>query len=315
MKNDEWYFAYGSNLCVEQKKERTGPIRAARRCRLPGYRLAFNKKGTSGEVYANIVPESTEEVWGVIYRCNPDTFRKMDCYEGVPAGHYHHRTVEVVTEGGEVLAAITYVAGRDHVCQESPPSDRYLNKILRGAKDHRLPANYIRSIEIRAGRRSCPHHKRVWRSFCVDENLKNEWLASLNDLQCFDLISICEGHPSERKSSLRSMPHINFRAKGQLTGFLADNWSGLRPEIQDLLARLWREDTVVQVELRRRVCSSGRGRQEDVVIRVSLRRPHKSEQRENPETQWFEESVNSIKQMDVTFSQMLAAKREHPLEN
>lgn len=33
---DRWYFAYGSNLEVDRKVERTGHIRSTVRCRLPG---------------------------------------------------------------------------------------------------------------------------------------------------------------------------------------------------------------------------------------------------------------------------------------
>ena len=53
---DVWYFAYGSNMSRDRKEKRTGLIRSARKARLPGYRLAFNKDNHSGGAYANIVP-------------------------------------------------------------------------------------------------------------------------------------------------------------------------------------------------------------------------------------------------------------------
>jgi hypothetical protein len=53
--SDQWYFAYGSNLSSEQKECRTGTIREARRARLDGYRIAFNKRGGDGTGKANIV--------------------------------------------------------------------------------------------------------------------------------------------------------------------------------------------------------------------------------------------------------------------
>jgi hypothetical protein len=46
---DKWYFAYGRNLDVHQKTLRTRRIRQALRCRLPGYRFAFNKRGEEGQ--------------------------------------------------------------------------------------------------------------------------------------------------------------------------------------------------------------------------------------------------------------------------
>ena len=83
MNDDQWYFAYGSNLDIDQKQARTKGIRQAVRCRLRGYRLACNKRGRNGDVYANIVPDAAAEVWGVIYLCCPDALLKMDRCEGV----------------------------------------------------------------------------------------------------------------------------------------------------------------------------------------------------------------------------------------
>ena len=56
----EWYFAYGSNLCVEQVADRIGPILQGddrpRVARLPGHRLVFNMRESPDEVFANIMP-------------------------------------------------------------------------------------------------------------------------------------------------------------------------------------------------------------------------------------------------------------------
>ena len=59
---DTFYFAYGSNLRIDRKLERTGAIRRVRLARLKDYRFAFNKAGMN-EVYANIVPCVGEVVW------------------------------------------------------------------------------------------------------------------------------------------------------------------------------------------------------------------------------------------------------------
>ncbi len=124
---DVWYFAYGSNLFIDQKEERTGGIRCAVRCRLEKHRLAFNKRGTAG-VVANIMPDETRCVWGVAYLCSRDAMEKMDQWEG----GYECRELSIITESGKHLNASTYIA-----------SDKYLDKVLRGARDHRLPAEYV----------------------------------------------------------------------------------------------------------------------------------------------------------------------------
>jgi gamma-glutamylcyclotransferase (GGCT)/AIG2-like uncharacterized protein YtfP len=147
MAGDTWYFAYGSNLAVDQKEQRTGRIRRAVRCRLPGYRFAFNKQGSSGQVYANIVPDETHEVWGVIYLCNRAAMREMDRFEGVSGGHYQRQAVQVIDDPGEKVAAITYVAGSKFVSEAGKPSEEYLQRILTGARHHGLPDDYVRDLE------------------------------------------------------------------------------------------------------------------------------------------------------------------------
>ena len=152
MNGDCWYFAYGSNLCIRQMESRTGPIRQKRVCVLKGHRLAFNKQGDRGEIYANIIVQDDGEVWGVIYLCDEAAMAKLDICEGVAGGHYRREDVTVVTSATETMPAVAYVAQPDYVCEEGRPSDGYLGKILKGADEHGLPEGYITSIKERAGR-------------------------------------------------------------------------------------------------------------------------------------------------------------------
>lgn len=145
--DDQWYFAYGSNLATDQKENRTGPIRKARRVRLGGWRIAFNKRGSDGTGKANVVPDKTGAVWGVIYRCSPAALDEMDRHEGVSGGHYHRRHVRVQCESGNGVDAVTYVAGESFVDNGLVPSPDYLATVLRGARSHRLPEEYIHEIE------------------------------------------------------------------------------------------------------------------------------------------------------------------------
>lgn len=150
MNGDQWYFAYGSNLFVDQKEKRTGRIRQANRSRLSGYRFVFNKRGGKGQIYANLVPDESAEVWGVVYLCNPKAIRSMDRYEGVASGHYEQVSVKVNQVSGEPVEAITYLAGEDFVCEPGKPSVKYLGKIISGARHHALPEEYVRMIEALA---------------------------------------------------------------------------------------------------------------------------------------------------------------------
>jgi 5'-nucleotidase len=145
---DLWYFAYGSNLSLERKVERTGAVRRARRCRLPQYRLTFNKRPQRGEgACASIVRDPSSLVWGVVYLCDQQTIDILDGHEGVEDGHYRRETVEVITDDDERLEAVTYVAGEDHLCDGDLPQPAYLKLLLDGATQHHLPEDYVRGIE------------------------------------------------------------------------------------------------------------------------------------------------------------------------
>ena len=150
--SDILLFQYGSNLDPAQKEARTGPIREARGGRLPGYRLAFNKRASNGGVYANIVQDANREVWGVVYRCNQNAIRLMDEREGVRGGHYRRVNVTVQLETGEPIEATTYVAGDRFLCPEGRPSQEYLERIIRGARHHGLPEAWVRTVQEVAGR-------------------------------------------------------------------------------------------------------------------------------------------------------------------
>lgn len=126
--------------------KRTGPIREARPARLDGYRLAFNKKGHDGTGKANIVQDLAGTVWGVVYLCTREDLDKMDCFEGVARGDYQRKIVHVRVDDGVELEAVTYVAGTAFVDDSLYPNCGYLQKILNGAREHKLPNDYILSI-------------------------------------------------------------------------------------------------------------------------------------------------------------------------
>jgi gamma-glutamylcyclotransferase len=147
-----WYFAYGSNLAPERLRERTRGDVAGLPCRLPGHRLAFNKRSSRrpGWVFANIVPACGAEVWGVAYRCTAEALAALDVHEGVAGGNYVRHPVQVLTREGNALAAVTYIAGPEFVCGEAPPQADYLAFLLDGARHHGLPAGYIEALARQA---------------------------------------------------------------------------------------------------------------------------------------------------------------------
>ncbi len=56
-----------------------------------------------------------------------------------------------MTENGDTVEAVAYVACDKYVCTEGHPSREYLNRILDGIKDHELGDAYRDAIVAAAG--------------------------------------------------------------------------------------------------------------------------------------------------------------------
>lgn len=111
---------------------------------MPGYRLAFTRysrqrRGGSADVVADVL----SEVWGVLYEVDEACLSSMDKVEGVPHA-YRRERLTVFGDNGEAFEAITYVANKTG---EFRPSKAYLEVILRGARAHGLPVEYVRMLE------------------------------------------------------------------------------------------------------------------------------------------------------------------------
>jgi gamma-glutamylcyclotransferase (GGCT)/AIG2-like uncharacterized protein YtfP len=149
---NHWYFAYGSNLSLDQMIERTGPMLQGedrpRRAFLPNHRLAFNVPGDDGEVYANVLSPGAG-VQGVLYRCSADALTRLDEFEE----GYERRRLVVVCENGDAAEAFIYVAEPDGIVDGRTPTAEYLQRIMTGARHHGLPEAYVREIEALASAR------------------------------------------------------------------------------------------------------------------------------------------------------------------
>ncbi|QDU30806.1 AIG2-like family protein [Anatilimnocola aggregata] len=149
MERDQWYFAYGSNLHRGQLSRRIklsfDAADTFQRAYLPNYQLAFNMRGEDGEFYANIVWPGSG-VHGVLYRCDLEAFKKLDAYET----GYDRREVVVTNEQQEPITAWVYLSRLENIAPGSRPNTTYLQTILKGAREHGLPAEHIQAIELLA---------------------------------------------------------------------------------------------------------------------------------------------------------------------
>ena len=128
-----FYFAYGSNMDLNQVDARCLQTVSHQPGRLDGYCLAFNKLNTrvEGAAHANIVKRGGGVVEGVLFELSsPDAITQMDPYEGVPT-RYRRVIVDVESEG-ESLSAWTYIAQPAFAREGLLPTRDYLARLLAG---------------------------------------------------------------------------------------------------------------------------------------------------------------------------------------
>ena len=138
------YFAYGSNLDRRRFSRRCPGSTVVGRARLPDHRLAFTRYSSKqkGGV-ADIVPEPDAVVWGALYEVDEACLAALDGYEGVPQA-YRRGTVRVIDDEGVEREAVAYIANRTGAFT---PGREYLALIVRGAREHGLPEEYVRALE------------------------------------------------------------------------------------------------------------------------------------------------------------------------
>ncbi|MGH7789909.1 MAG: gamma-glutamylcyclotransferase family protein [Candidatus Binatia bacterium] len=138
-----WYFAYGSNMSraifVEQRRIQPS---ASTWGWLASWRLCFDLPVGPGERgVANLVPDETARVCGVLHHITHAEAAHLDTTEGVTGGFYARHAVAVAAASGETITAFIY-----HSKFGSPgrkPSPRYMGLLLAGADEHGLPPEYV----------------------------------------------------------------------------------------------------------------------------------------------------------------------------
>lgn len=146
------YFAYASNMNPDQMKERCPDHRVVGLGALREHHVIFPLYSNAwGGGVASVQLHHGETVWGVLYEISEAEMAKLDSIEGFRGpGDQHniydrvHMTVELVRpDDGSFPRRVrtdVYVARPSN---PSPPSRRYLDTILEGARSHRLPEEYI----------------------------------------------------------------------------------------------------------------------------------------------------------------------------
>jgi len=112
----------------------------------PNFALAFTRKSTlkkrKGGWAADMVFEPGNRVWGVLYILVPSDLLILDKQEVVHLDDgYLRQKIVVLSRSGVEYAAWTYFVKIKR--GNGPPHPLYMEKILKGAAEHRLPDSYI----------------------------------------------------------------------------------------------------------------------------------------------------------------------------
>ena len=123
---DTLYFAYGSNLSVQQIKHRCPDTVLVQQYNLAGWELAFCPPGDIRENQNAVVP-------GALYRLSLTDEAVMDTYEV----RYSKIYFDVTLDNGTTERCMTYIAGERE--KWVAPRDDYFNRIRIGYDDWNIP--------------------------------------------------------------------------------------------------------------------------------------------------------------------------------
>lgn len=139
---NQFYFAYGSNMNLDQMEFRCPAARVVGTVRLEDYRLAFCGM-QPGYGVATIFPEKGCQVEGVLWEITPECEQSLDSYEGYP--HlYGKQTVRVRDKAGRQMDVMAYVMNAPYKDNLASPSRLYLDGILEGCRENGIPEKPVR---------------------------------------------------------------------------------------------------------------------------------------------------------------------------
>lgn len=146
------YFSYGSNLNIRQMRARCPKALPLGNFFLRDARLVF--RGVADCMY---LPGAAcpGGLWSITSECK----KALDRYEGFKSdapskGLYCKEIVEICNDDGEVSAEI--IVYRMNSTGVFPPSQQYLDSIVQGYRDFRLPLKRLRAAVRRSYDRKDP---------------------------------------------------------------------------------------------------------------------------------------------------------------
>jgi len=114
------------------------------RAELPGYEIGLDFRG-----YANIRVKATETVQGVLFEVDQEAIKALDAFEGYPAV-FDRIEVLVKDDEGREMKAWVYIESADQFGGTNPRME-YFNRVIAGAKENRLPEEWVKKLNSMIG--------------------------------------------------------------------------------------------------------------------------------------------------------------------
>ncbi|MCI8526407.1 MAG: gamma-glutamylcyclotransferase [Oscillospiraceae bacterium] len=143
------YFAYGSNINLDQMAYRCPEAEAVGPVTLDDYVLLF-RGSRAGNGVATIAPQEGEQVQGLLWRITPECERALDRYEGYPS-LYTKETVTVSDRQGNSFQVMAYIMS-ERYREPAVPSSHYYDGIRDGLRQNGMPTAPLRQAWERVNR-------------------------------------------------------------------------------------------------------------------------------------------------------------------
>jgi sulfite reductase (NADPH) flavoprotein alpha-component len=143
------YFGYGSNINFTSLKAKGVLPKRSYVGRLPCFKLKFNvehwfrHEGGMGNIEPSDDPADFVE--GMVHECTAEDLEALDQMEAYGVG-YDRIHIKVNTREG-IKEAFTYTGLPEIINEKCLPTPRYLNIILKGAREAGLSKGYIEKLE------------------------------------------------------------------------------------------------------------------------------------------------------------------------
>lgn len=141
-----YYFSYGSNMSTRRLRARTPSARKINNASLFRHQLLFHHASEldgSAKCNAWYTGNPTDVVYGVLFIIEKQEKPVLDKCESLGIG-YEEKFVSVETVEGNIVKALTYTSLR--VNEDLKPFSWYIQHVIQGALEHRLPEEYLARI-------------------------------------------------------------------------------------------------------------------------------------------------------------------------